>query len=383
MARIYPTVLQRSDVPDQAIEDEEVTIWHYENEVPSFVAAEMEQLYENLFSSMMQFKIYGASENASIYLVRKNGKAITIFLFRQERGRVQVINEVIQVGEQEVSLFAKFIFSTYEAVTVISFHAIQTDIRRLPFPYQRVNFLENIVLSLPTTADAYMASLGKATRKTIKGYMNKLKRDFPSFDYSVYGKDELAEQQIRDIINLNKARMAGKNKASAYDERETERIVQLAKECGLVGVATIDGRICAGSISYRVGRNYFMSISAHDPFYDDYRLGTLCSFLIISECIARGGRECHLLWGRHEYKYRFLGVQRDLDNLIVYRSHGHMLRNGYTALKTVFAGYARRVDLWLRASRRHGSLLGGIANAALNFLRSVKRLMQSVVAQRK
>lgn len=380
MNRTYPTILPRREPP---IDHDEVTISLYENEVPSFVSAELDQLYENLFSSMTQFRVYGSVKDASTYLVRKNDKTITIFLFRQQGGRVDVINEVIRVEEQDVSHFAEYIFSTFKSVTVISFHAIQTDIRRLPFPYQRVNVLENIVLTLPKTADAYLASLGKATRKTIKGNMNKLKRNFPSFGYTVYTKDELTEQQIRDIIALNKARMAGKNKTSAYDELETARITHLAKECGLIGIVTIDGRICAGAISFQIGQNYFMRVNAHDPAYDGYRLGMLCGFLIISACIDRGGRECHLLWGQHEYKFRFLGVQRDLDNLAIYRSYGHMLRNGDTVLKAICTGYARQAALWLHASKQRDSWLWRMANASLNGVRSMRRLIQGAVSQRK
>jgi len=359
-----------------SIECGNVTISCYENKIPTFVEAIMERLYENLFSSLVQFRIYGATTHASTYVVYKNKQPITIFLFRREGGHVRVINEVIKVHQEDVARFSTYIFDKYPSVSLIYFKAVETDVRTLPFPYQHVNCLEDIVLTLPETVDEYLSRLGKSTRKTIKGYMNKLKRDFPSFDYRIYTKDELTESQIREIIDFNRARMIKNNKTSAYDEHETERIIDLAKQCGLIGVATIDEKLCAGAICYRIGENYFMSVNAHDPAYDSYRLGTLGGFLIISACIDSGGKECHLLWGQHDYKYRFLGIRRDLDKLVVYRSHAHLLRHGKTATKILLRSYLRQTELWLRAARRQDSLTWRLANAAFTLLRHVKRLSQ-------
>lgn len=367
----------KNTVPEVAAQSDGFAVSCYENEVPPFVEREMERLYENLFSSLVQFRIYGAIAGASTYVVRDNacgGKVTSLLLFRRNKGTVRVINEVIKLDEKEISRFVDYIFTTFGSVGVILFHAIQTDVCRLPFPYQRFNCLEDIVLSLPATTDEYLASLGKATRKTIKGYMNKLRRAFPSFSYQIYGKDELTEQQIREIVKLNVARMSEKNKVSAYEEAEIIRLVALAKKCGVVGIGTIDGRICAGAVSFRVGDNFFMSINAYDPAYDDYRLGTLCGFLIISECIAQGGKECHLLWGRSEYKYRFLGVQRDLDNVAVYRSRLHQLRHADIALMTAFKGYTRRAKLWFQDAQQEDRIAWRVVNLLVIVARSMKRL---------
>ena len=190
----------------RSTESEEVTVSLYENQVPAFIEADMERLYENIFSSLAKFRIDGNARNASAYVVRKGGKVITVFLFRRENGKVEVINEVIKIDEEDVRRFANTIFSAFRSVTVISFHAIQTAIRSLPFPYQRFNCLEDIVLTLPSTSQEYLASLGKSTRQNIKHYMKILKRSFPSYCYEIYAKEDVSEQHIRDIIGLSSAR---------------------------------------------------------------------------------------------------------------------------------------------------------------------------------
>ncbi len=314
-------------MPNLSIAPEGITISCYENDIPAFVDAEMTRIYGSLYASLAQFRVYSDGRDTSTYIVCKGGRAITVFLFQHHGGNVQVVNQVIKVDEEDVSRFAAYIFAKFAWATVISFKAIQTNLHILPFCYQRINYLEDTVLTLPDTAEEYMASLDRNTSMNIKYYAKKIMQNFPSICFDVFVKDEIEEQTIRDIINLNRARMAYKNKISAIDEEETLRIIRLATECGLVGVIRIDGRVCAGSISFCIGSNYFFSVIAHDPLYDDYCLGILCCFSTICECIARDGKEFHFQWGEYEYKYKLLGVKRDLDNVAIFRSRMHMLRN--------------------------------------------------------
>lgn len=346
-----------------------IVISCYENEIPAFVEAEMDRLYGNLYSSLVQLRVLGKLDNVNTYAVRKGGVIITLFLFQIENRKVNVLNEVIKIEEEEVRRFANTIFAWFRSTTLIVFQSIQTDIQRLPTPYQRFNCLEDVVLTLPNTAEEYLASLGKSTRKTVQYYMNKLKRNFPSFRYDVYAKEAVNAQHIQDIIALNKARMTTKNKISIIDQALNKRIIALVEIFGHVGVATIDGRVCGGSIGYRVGANDFMGVSGHAAEYDDYRLGTLCCYLAICDCIARGGKECHFQWGQEEYKYRFLGVRRDLDKVVVYRSRMQLLLNIDTVLKTASRGYLRRAKLWLRDEKQRENRILQLILKAIHFAR--------------
>jgi CelD/BcsL family acetyltransferase involved in cellulose biosynthesis len=369
------------------MESENVIISLYENSVPPFVESELEQLYENLYSSLVQLRTYGAiAGNISTYVVQKNGTTITLLLFRLDNNKVQVLNESIQIDADEINRFTHYIFSTIPSVTVISFHAIRMTAQPLAFPCQQFSVLEDIVVTLPSTSQEYLARLGKATRKNIKHHISRLKRRFPSLGHDVYLKEDVSEQHVRDIIEMNKARMVRKNKVSSFDANETERIIKLAKSCGLVSVITIDGRVCAGAICCRIGENYFSQVNAHDPEYDSYRLGTLCCYWTICKCIDYGGKEFHLLWGQYEYKYMLLGVQRDLADLAIYRSRMHLLLNGDTALRLVLNGYIRKAMLWLKdkARRRdHVSLTSHLAFYSLEYLRRLKHVAMGMATRQK
>lgn len=63
--------------------------------------------------------------------------------------KVQVLNEGMIISEEEVARFVSAIFTAFQSVNVISFHVAKPDIRTLPFPYQRFNCTEDIVLALP------------------------------------------------------------------------------------------------------------------------------------------------------------------------------------------------------------------------------------------
>ncbi|WP_161603775.1 GNAT family N-acetyltransferase [Noviherbaspirillum massiliense] len=311
----------------------------------------MERLYGNFFSSYRNLELPDDElKQVCTYVARKDGEYDAIFLFLRRQGKINVLNEVIRIDSARIRAFADHVFTRFRDVNVITFKAIETDIDRIVYPHQRFNYSEDIAMKLPPTADEYLARLGKNTRRNIKRYSDKLMRSFPSLRYEVYEREAVSESQVREIVGLNRERMASKNKVSALNEEETRRIVKRARSCGLVGIMSINDKICAGAISYCTGENYFLDVLAHDLAYNDYWVGILCCYMTIRECIARGGKEFHFLWGRYEYKFALGASLRHLDCVAVYRSRLQFLLNGDFALKTALNGYVRATKVWLHHS---------------------------------
>lgn len=357
-----------------------ISITCHENEVPSFVEPELERLYGHIFSSLLQLRVYGElTEDTSTYVVRHGEKIVTLFLFRREKEVVKVLNQSIRISGKDIRRFADHIFAAYPSVARISFHAVRPRFNTLPFPRQRFNCADDIVLSLPDSTDAYLASLGKNTRRNIRRYMDRLTRSFPSFQCEFHEGAEVDEQQVRAIIAFNRARMAGKNKVSTLDEQETERIARLAGACGLVSVATIDGRICAGGIAYRIGDNYFLYVIAHNPAYDDYWIGILTCYLTICACIERGGKAFHFLWGRYDYKFALGAQLRTLDHVDVYRSWPRFLLNGREITKTAISRSVYKFKFGLlEQARRRDSAAARLAFELVARLRKAKRFVDGL-----
>ncbi|HJV53985.1 MAG TPA: GNAT family N-acetyltransferase [Noviherbaspirillum sp.] len=357
----------------QVAEQEAVAVECYPNQIPAFIERELARLYGSIFSSLEHFRIYGGTEGISTYVARRGGKVVSVILYRVERRRIVALNEFIRLGEREITRFAEAMFAAYPQARGVSFNAVELKLLRLPYPSQRFNCSEDIALALPATPEDYLARLGKSTRKNIKHHLSRLKRHRPSLRFEARDAAAIDAGDVAAIIALNRARMAGKHKTSYLDDAESERLLQLAQSCGMVTVMRIDGRVCAGAICALVNGNYFSYVTAHDPAYDDYRLGTLCCYLTICEAIARGGREFHLLWGRYQYKYMLAGVQRDLDHLDVYRSRLDYLRNGGAVLRNACRSWLRQARFWLLDPKRQEHPM---LRAALTWLRQWRRQPQ-------
>jgi CelD/BcsL family acetyltransferase involved in cellulose biosynthesis len=232
------------------------------------------------------------------------------------------------------------------------------------------------VLPLPESVDAYLASLGKNTRRNLRRYMDKLKRSHPSFRFEIFDKEAVCEEHVRAIIELNRTRISGKNMSFGINS-EIDRIVALTKACGMVGVATIDGRICGGTIGYMAGKNYFFKVIAHDPQYNEFSAGILCCYLAISECIARGCEQFNFMWNEYEYKFALGAAPRELAHFAIYRSRLHMLRQARHVVSLAADGYRHKVSSLLEKTGREDQLSGSqrLAFHALDGLRRVKRMM--------
>lgn len=372
-----PTAV-RQPLPERTLhavdESSAISICCHENEVPSFVSAELARLYGSLYSSLAHLRTSGKLSNASTFVVRNAGEIVTVLLFRCSKGRVEVLNEVIRIEDHDIRRFASYVFTKFNTAQVISFRAIQSDFDGLPFFYQRFNYLEDYVANLPAGADDFTAMLGKKTRNNMRRCLKRIKEDFSSFSYRVHSGDAVDEQLVRDIFRLRSTRVAARNTKPAVDDTEIRTLLNLVRECGLVGVATIDGRVCAGAITCRTGPNYFLRILAHDPMYNKYSLGRLCCYLTISDCIVRGAREFHFLWGRSDYKTSFLGVRRDLDYLAIYRSRTQFFLNGGLALKAWCRWSKRQAMLWLLDPERQDTMTSRLAAWILGCAKSLMNL---------
>ncbi len=347
---------------------------HYSG-IPAYVGHELDRLYGTRYACMPHFRHYGDMEGVHTYVVRAGDEALTVFLFRCEGRRVRVLNEGIRVGCEEADIFADYVFNVFPATDVIYFHFVETEPGKHQRPYLRAQCAQDLVLPLPATTQAYFESLGASTRKTLKNRINRLKREFPSFSYCVKECAEVDEQDVRTIIALNRVRMASLDKSSSIDAEEEERIVRYVQDCGFVIVLTIDGKLCAGAINYRIGRHFSARILAHDAHYDEQRLGFVCAYLAVCECIEHGAvANFYFGWGDNPYKFSLGAVPRPLSGVFIYRSLASRLRHAGMALKLVVASIKFRIRQGIldAARRDDGSYFSSLSIKMLELVRSFK-----------
>lgn len=353
-----------------------VRCWH--GQVPDWVGPALERLYGNLFSSLPQFRIERGLDGAHTYAAYRRGELMTLFVFSLHGGVVELYNEVIRLGGDEIGDFARHVFAAFPAARVIRLRAVHVERAPRGFPHQLYDYLEDTIVTLPAGADAYTESLSKNTRRNVRRYGQALNQEQPGFRFSVALGAAADPAQIAEVIALNHARMAAKNKQSIIDDTEANRLQSLVRSCGLMAVITIDGRVCAGAISYRVGDNYFLIVLAHAPEYDRYSLGFLCCYWTIRACIEGGGKEFHFLWGRYDYKRNFLGQLLRLDQLLLYRSHLALLLHARLALDVWRRAQLRRAMLWLQQAKQQD---GATARLALGLYNLARRWRQRLAGR--
>lgn len=327
--------------------------------VPHFAGPELERLYSSFYSSLSQLEVEDDIRGVSTYVAQDGDDILDLWLYRAEDKEVRVLNEAIVIRGAAVRRFATAVFAAHPTARRIVFNAVYPDLDRLPLPYQHWHSSDDSVLMLPTSEEAYLSRLGKATRKNIKRYLQRFTQSFPSFRYDVYERDAIPEPLLHAIVTLNRQRMAAKGKVSGIDAQQEVRLLQLARRCGLIGVATVEGKVCAGAIVCRAGRDYFSLVRAHDPAYDDYRLGLVGAYHLVQTCIARGGRALHLMWGREPHKALLGGETHELERVIVFRSRRHALLDTHLMLRNASAARVHALkSRLLEKARRGDGVLG-------------------------
>lgn len=341
--------------------------------IPAFVEAELDQLYQQLISSMSHYEFRRRAKDASVYVARRGSRTVAIFLLKREKHKISVLNELIQIDREEIERFAKYIFDRYASVSVICFSLIGKGIGPLSLPHQQHGHSEDIVVDLPETPEAYQCSLSSSTRYSIKRHFKAIARDHPALQFKTYEDDGIRKQDIDELIELKKANFEERRIKFGMTRQETEWLAERVKTGGLLTVATVENKICAGTLSLRVCDNYFVHVLAYDTGFARYGIGTLCCYLTMNEIILRGAREAHFCWGRNQYKYKLSGVQHDMANLDIYRSRAQYVRNliavTTNAARTGFQQFKIKL---LDCEHRRGTL-PWVARAVVGSLRRIKR----------
>ena len=324
----------------------------YEDPLPSWLDEALVALHGNLYSTLQTIRLFNPGAAPGAFVMRGHGAPVQIIVFANAGRRVDVLNAVIRLSEEEMRLFARELLARYPRVSAIAFQPSHAEVGGLSFPHQSGVVQEDIVVTLSATVDAYRMRLGGETRRNLKRRIEQLKREYPSYSFDARAGGDVPDDWISEILRCHHARMAGKNKVSGIDSEYERTIRVLVRLFGVVGVVTIEGQIAAGAIGYRVGPNYFLHVIAHDPRYDRVSLGRLCVYFMICDCIVCHAREFHFLWGEYDYKYNFLGENRDLVLVTVYRSRLHVLLHARLFLSTAARLARRRLKPWVAALRQ-------------------------------
>lgn len=367
-----PSVLQP---PDRAAPEYEVSMSCYDS-VPPSLETELNQLYHHITSSLCHHAIARRARHAQAYVARRGVQPLAIFLFEREKRSIMVFNEMMQLTSQEIERFANYVFHRFPSVDRLSFSKIGKDIGSLSRPWQQYGSAEDIVVSLPATPEAYLASLGAKTRYNIKHQMKAIAADFPRFSFETYEKNAIKKEHVLGLIDLKKSSIDDKRIKFGISPEDTAWMIELAKTNGLLVVALLDGKVCGGSLSFSLGDHYFAYVNGYDTRFAKYSLGMLCCYLAMQETIQRGAKEAHLLWGRNPYKFKLLGVARDMANVDIYRSRVAYYRHFNRVLGHALRDFIDKQKLMLL---ERGQQSGATTTLAARLVKATRHVKRSII----
>lgn len=317
--------------------------------LPGYVWPALERCYHSIFCSEPHLRIHnGISPGIEAWVARRDGRISTLLLFERNGTVAKVINEVFVPTGDAIAAFARALFEHHRELDAIEIRAAHL-VGKVP-GYRTLSALlsEDFVLPLPATADEWLAGLSAQTREKIRYHLRRTQRKQPSFRFRVVQGAQIDDEQLRTVMDFNRARMRKKGRRFGMQEDEERRLCRLMRERGRIALIEIDGEVRAGLLCTLAGNDIYMHVIAHDPEFDDLRLGFLCCVLTIQDAISAGMQRFHFLWGHYDYKIRLGGKHVTLYRLLLLRGPLAAVRHPGLLVTQL----AATVRSWLRLTLR-------------------------------
>ena len=318
--------------------------------LPGYVWPALERRYHSIFCSEPQLRIHeGLTPLIEAWVSRQDGRIATLVLFERHGRCARVLNEVFDLSADELRDFADAVFTHHRELQAVTVRAAFFAPKPGRYLCLSAAMSEDYQLTLPRSADDWVASLSSQTREKFRAHLRRAQRRQPGFRFRTIASSAIEEAQVRRVIDFNRARMQAKRRRFGMSEADERHLCRMMRERGLLSVIEIDGEIRAGLLCTLAGDDIYMHVIAHDPAFDELRLGFLCCALTIQEAIGRRLRRFHFLWGYYDYKTKLGGERKELSRVLLLRGPVAML----TQPKLLASQLMAALRAWLRR-RRHG-----------------------------
>ncbi len=330
--------------------------------LPGYLWPALEKHSQSIFCTEPHLRIHGTlTSDIEAWVMRRDGRITGLWLFRRQGRKARVLNEVMAVSVDEMDQFADALFARYSELDMIELHALhlvdqqdaspalrrrrEPHLRRMPLPssamddsaalamdegyggkppsrrpWQRACVSEDFVLELPASVDDWYASLSARTREKLRQCLRRAQRGEPTLSFRVFNDVDISERQVLAVLKMSRARMRAKGRTYGMDACEERRLCALMRERGQLASIEVDGHMRAGLLCTLAGNDVYMHVIAHDPAFDEMRLGYLCCVLCIEAAIAQRLHRFHFLWGWYDYKIRLGGQRQALEHALLWRN---------------------------------------------------------------
>lgn len=151
------------------------------------------------------------------------------------------------------------------------------------------------VVSVPPTAEEYVASLGKATRRNLRLYEARFRRECPGGELKMVAGEALTANIAKQVVDWNVGRMRAKGIVSKYEKLPDLRgaLTEFTVRQGQAAAVWCGPKLVSGVLGHREDGDCGLTMSAYDESFERFHLGLLTWYWAISECCGKA-QQVHL-----------------------------------------------------------------------------------------
>jgi hypothetical protein len=271
------------------------------NGVPPDVAARPAPLYGSFRCSPGNLAAFSTIQPEGA-CVLDTPEHVLLFAVRGER--IIVLNQVFAIGPAEASRAFRALFRALPGARLIHVQ-LMFPLRELGLPLWNRGAILHFRIALPDTVEAYDAMIGRSTRKRLRGYENRLRREHPDARMEVISPGERSRELVDLYVTWKLARFhaAGRTTYWENDAKFPEHFAELVR-LGEVHMLTVAGKPAAIVFNFPAGDMLCALEAAFDAEYEHLDVGLLTLREVAREAVRRGAKTLDLTSGDREYKER-------------------------------------------------------------------------------
>lgn len=177
-------------------------------------------------------------------------------------------------------------------------------------------------LSLPSSWDDYLASLGKKDRHELRRKMRRLLESGASVNLEVYQEQDDVNAAMDEFLRLHT--MSRQDKAEFMTGQMASFFRRMASALAAEGLVRlfmlyVDNKAVASILCFDAGSYLYMYNSGYDPEFSSFSVGLVSKALCLRWAIENGKSGVDFLRGNEPYKYDLGARDQQVFRLIVRR----------------------------------------------------------------
>jgi CelD/BcsL family acetyltransferase involved in cellulose biosynthesis len=250
-----------------------------------------------------------------------------VLLVRVDGDTIEVLNKTFAIAPPDAERACGALFRAFPGTRRIHLEVMFPP-SELHVPRRVLNQTDHWVIDLPADVDAYLASLGKSTRRNLRRYEHRLRRAYPELSIRTESGDRSAEYFER-FTQWKSQWLASQGRTSMWDTEDdlAEGFVELARARGEIQIVSCAGEEVSIVYSFEVGHSMYGAQAAFRPDMDRYHLGLLSLCWLAGEAMDRGLSELNLMWGTGYYKERLGARPARATGISVFRTQSARLHS--------------------------------------------------------